>query len=105
MLVLSINKKREFKYFLRILVKTVWAAGLMAILTSCGTSPGYNYTISGTVSGMIGSGLVLQDNGGDDRTVTANGAFAFATALNHRNYLLRHGKNTADQPFPNLRRQ
>ncbi len=81
MLVLSINKKREFKYFLRILVKTVWAAGLMAILTSCGTSPGYNYTISGTVSGMIGSGLVLQDNGGDDRSVTANGAFAFVTAL------------------------
>jgi 6-phosphogluconolactonase (cycloisomerase 2 family) len=75
------NKKREFKYFLRILVKTVWAAGLMAILTSCGTSPGYNYTISGTISGMIGSGLVLQDNGGDNRSVTTNGAFAFVTAL------------------------
>jgi 6-phosphogluconolactonase len=81
MLALSMNKKHEFKFFLRILVKTVWAAGLMAILTSCGTSPGYNYTISGTVSGMIGSGLVLQDNGGDDRTMTTNGAFAFVTAL------------------------
>jgi len=81
MLALSMNKKREFKFFLRILVKTVWAAGLMAILTSCGTSPGYSYTISGTVSGMIGSGLVLQDNGGDDRTITANGAFSFNTAL------------------------
>src|SRR5208282_5264861 len=81
MLVLSMNKKREFKYFLRILVKTVWAAGLMAILTSCGTSPGYNYTISGTISGIIGSGLVLQDNGGDNRSVTTNGAFAFVTAL------------------------
>jgi 6-phosphogluconolactonase (cycloisomerase 2 family) len=76
------NKKHEFKFFLRILVETVWAAGLMAILTSCGTSPGYNYTISGTVGGMIGSGLVLQDNGGDDRTITANGAFSFVTALN-----------------------
>ena len=82
MLVLSMNKELEFKLFLRILVKTVWAAGLMAILTSCGTSPGYNYTISGTVGGMIGSGLVLQDNGGDDRTITANGAFSFVTALN-----------------------
>jgi 6-phosphogluconolactonase (cycloisomerase 2 family) len=81
MLALSMNKKREFKFFLRILVKTVWAAGLMAILTSCGTSPGYSYTISGTVSGMIGSGLVLQDNGGDNRTITANGAFSFNTAL------------------------
>jgi len=82
MLVLSMNKELEFKLFLRILVKTVWAAGLMAILTSCGSSPGYNYTISGTVGGMIGSGLVLQDNGGDDRTITANGAFSFVTALN-----------------------
>jgi len=81
MLALSMNKKREFKIFLRILVKTILAAGLMAILTSCGTSPGYNYTISGTVSGMAGSGLVLQDNGGDDRTITANGAFSFVTAL------------------------
>jgi 6-phosphogluconolactonase len=81
MLALSMNKKREFKLFLRILVKTIWAVGLMAILTSCGTSPGYNYTISGTVSGMIGSGLVLQDNGGDDRSISANGSFAFVTAL------------------------
>ncbi|MGP8154127.1 MAG: beta-propeller fold lactonase family protein [Smithella sp.] len=81
MLALSIDKKREFRIFWRILVKTVWAVGLVAILASCGTSPGYNYTISGTVSGMIGSGLVLQDNGGDDQTISVNGAFAFATAL------------------------
>ena len=81
MLVLSIDKKRELRIFLKMFVKFVWAIGLVAILSSCGTSPGYNYTISGTVSGMIGSGLVLQDNGGDNRTITGNGAFSFNTAL------------------------
>ena len=81
MLVLSIDKKRELRMFSRMFVKFVWAIGLAAILASCGTSPGYNYTISGTVSGMIGSGLVLQDNGGDNRTITGNGDFSFNTAL------------------------
>lgn len=83
MLVLSIGKKRELMMFLRMLVMTVWVVGIVTILPSCGTSPGYNYTISGTVNGMIGSGLVLQNNGGDDRAITANGAFTFNTALNN----------------------
>lgn len=39
------------------------------------------YTVGGSVSGLSGSGLVLQNNGGDDLAVGANGAFAFATAL------------------------
>jgi hypothetical protein len=39
------------------------------------------YTIGGTVSGLSGSGLVLQDNGGDNLSVSANGDFTFATAL------------------------
>ncbi len=37
------------------------------------------YTIGGSVSGLSGSGLVLQNNGGDDLTVTANGSFTFST--------------------------
>jgi parallel beta-helix repeat protein len=37
--------------------------------------------IGGTVSGLTGSGLVLADNGGNDLTVSANGAFTFTTAL------------------------
>jgi hypothetical protein len=38
--------------------------------------------VTGTVSGLLaGTQMVLQDNGGDRLTVTANGAFAFATAL------------------------
>jgi hypothetical protein len=41
-----------------------------------------SYTIGGSVSGL-GSGLsvVLQDNGGDNLTVSANGSFTFATKV------------------------
>src|SRR5256886_11874706 len=38
------------------------------------------YTVSGTVSGMIGSGMVLTNNGGDNLTVNGNVGFTFATA-------------------------
>jgi 6-phosphogluconolactonase (cycloisomerase 2 family) len=44
--------------------------------------PPTQYTIGGTVTGLTGTGLVLQDNGGDDFSVTANGAFTFATKVN-----------------------
>ena len=56
-------------------------------LTGCGTSgptppPPVTYTIDGTVSGLTGTGLVLQDNGGNNLTVSANAdTFAFTTAL------------------------
>ncbi len=39
------------------------------------------FTISGTVNGLTGSGLVLQNNAGDDLAISANGSFTFATAL------------------------
>jgi hypothetical protein len=40
------------------------------------------FTVGGTVSGLpSGTNLVLQDNQGDDLTVSANGVFTFATAL------------------------
>jgi environmental stress-induced protein Ves len=56
-------------------------------LTSCGTSgptppPPATYTIGGTVSGLAGTGLVLQDNGGNNLTVNASAtSFAFTTAI------------------------
>ena len=42
--------------------------------------PPTNYVISAAVSGLTGT-LVLQDNGSDNLTVTANGTFAFATQI------------------------
>ena len=43
-----------------------------------GTPP--SYSVGGSVSGLSGT-LVLQDNGGDDPSVSGNGAFAFGTSL------------------------
>jgi 6-phosphogluconolactonase (cycloisomerase 2 family) len=40
-----------------------------------------SYAVGGTVSGLSGSGLVLQDNGGDDLPVSASGNFEFATPV------------------------
>ena len=39
------------------------------------------YTIGGTVSGLSGTGLVLQDNGGNNLSISANGRFTFTAAI------------------------
>ena len=42
----------------------------------------YTYTVGGHVAGLSsGKSLVLQNNGGDNLTVSANGVFAFAASL------------------------
>ena len=41
---------------------------------------GGHLPVGGTVSGLSGT-VVLQDNGGDDLSVSASGAFTFATGL------------------------
>lgn len=68
-------------------------AGLMLLLESCGpadiTGPAPTtgrgavdtYTIGGTVSGLVGASVVLQNNGGDDLTQPTNGLFGFSTQL------------------------
>jgi 6-phosphogluconolactonase (cycloisomerase 2 family) len=38
-------------------------------------------TVGGSVSGLRGTGLVLQNNGGDPLTISADGSFTFATPL------------------------
>jgi hypothetical protein len=44
------------------------------------TGGGTTYTVGGSVSGLAGT-VVLQDNGADNLSVSANGPFTFATAL------------------------
>jgi hypothetical protein len=39
------------------------------------------YNVGVAVSGILRSGLVLQDNGGDNLAVSANGSFNFATPV------------------------
>jgi photosystem II stability/assembly factor-like uncharacterized protein len=39
------------------------------------------FLVSGTVAGLVGSGLVLQNSGGDDLTISGNGVFLFAIPL------------------------
>jgi trimeric autotransporter adhesin len=77
-------------YFPRSATKSV-AAIAFALVTSllvvaCGgggdsVTKTPSYTIGGSVSGMVGSGLALEDNGGDNLAVTASGPFTFARQL------------------------
>ena len=57
---------------------TVGAGNVTSVMVNCIVN---TYTVGGTVTGLVGKGLVLQDNGGDNLTLTANGAFAFATPV------------------------
>lgn len=65
---------------------------LPLFLTACGGGgggpspsppppPPQTYTIGGTVTGLTSAGLVLQNNGGDNQSITANGSFAFTASL------------------------
>lgn len=49
-----------------------------SVTVTCVTN---TYTVSAAVSGLVGT-IVLQNNGGDNLTVNANGTAAFATAIN-----------------------
>jgi hypothetical protein len=60
------------------------SANVTTVQVACaaGSKPGSGQmTIGGTVVGLTGTGLVLQDNGGDNLTISQVGAFTFATAL------------------------
>lgn len=45
------------------------------------TAAGQAYFISGTVIGLTGTNLVLQNNDGDDKSISANGPFTFTSAV------------------------
>lgn len=64
--------------------KRFWGLTLLALLVSCsgGSAPALGtFTVGGTVSGLSGSGLVLQNNAGDDLSISADGAFTFAATV------------------------
>jgi 6-phosphogluconolactonase (cycloisomerase 2 family) len=57
--------------------------GLTLIIAGCRSSDGppATYTVGGAVTGLAGSSLVLQINGGNNLTVTASGPFVFGPSL------------------------
>ena len=57
---------------------TLAGANVTNVAVTCATN---RFTVGGSVTGLIGSGLVLRNNGGDDLPIAANGAFTFATSL------------------------
>jgi Galactose oxidase, central domain/Kelch motif len=59
-------------------------AGCSGVPSSSGNGTGTgtgSFSVGGMVTGLSGSGLVLQDNGGDNLTVAASGPFTFKTAV------------------------
>ncbi len=69
-----------------------FAIVLLVTLTACGGEGGGGssagtpsvsgpFTVGGTVTGLTASGLVLRNNGADDRAIASDGSFTFATAV------------------------
>lgn len=76
-------KNRRFSHLIVSLLGLV----TVALLQGCwfddnGSSPP-TYSIGGTVSGLTGT-LVLQNNGGGDKTITENGAFSFGNGFSDK---------------------
>jgi 6-phosphogluconolactonase (cycloisomerase 2 family) len=60
---------------------TVGTADITSVNVLCTTKTSSLDTIGGYATGVLGSGLVLQDNGGDNLAIAADGSFNFPTAL------------------------
>jgi len=57
---------------------TITNADVSNVDITCTTN---TYTVGGTVTGLLGSGLVLLDNASDSLNVVTNGTFTFATPV------------------------
>ena len=57
---------------------TIGSTNVTNVRVTCASS---TFAVGGTVVGLQGSGLVLQNNGGDDLAVSANGSFTFPAEL------------------------
>jgi len=59
---------------------SISGANVTNVAVDCVDDEVPNFTVGGNVSGLTGS-VTLQNNGGDDLIINANGPFTFATAL------------------------
>jgi len=60
------------------LMESVGAANVSSVVATCTVQ---SFTVGGSLGGLIGSGLVLQDNGGNNLAIAANGSFAFSASV------------------------
>ena len=67
---------------MKILPNVALGAAALA-LSGCPITGGAKYTVGGTVTGLSGSGLVLQLNGGDSLSFNGNATFVFGTRLDN----------------------
>ncbi|MCE9501246.1 MAG: hypothetical protein K8R21_12235 [Leptospira sp.] len=75
-------------YFTTVLFKSVLGDG--SGLCGFGLQPLFPFKISGTISGLISNGLVLQNNGADDQTIGYAGtAFSFPTKTSSYNVTVK----------------
>src|SRR5215468_1631282 len=86
------SKKLSFLLMVLLAVAMAACSGVKGASGGGGGGGGGNgsptaFTIGGTVTGLTGSGLVLQDNAGDNLTVTGTGTvpFVFATSITANN--------------------
>jgi hypothetical protein len=56
----------------------VTIADITSVQISCSTS---NFTVGGAINNLAGTGLVLQNNGGDDLRIDTGSTFTFATGV------------------------
>jgi 6-phosphogluconolactonase (cycloisomerase 2 family) len=57
---------------------TITSANVTSVAVTCVTN---NYSVGGSVSGLVGSGLILQNAGSAPLTVTGDGNFAFSGSI------------------------
>jgi hypothetical protein len=60
---------------------TIGSVNVTNVAVSCAALPPSTYTVGGTVSGLSSGTVVLQNNGSGNLSLSANGAFTFASAL------------------------
>src|SRR6516164_6565354 len=80
------SKKLSFLLMVLLAVAMAACSGVKGTSGGGGGGGGGNgspttFTIGGTVTGLTGTGLVLQDNGSDSLTISGNGPFTFNTAV------------------------
>ena len=63
--------------------KLVLIAIVGAIVAVNGCKNGQGYSVGGTLTGLTGTGLVLQDNSGDNLSLSSNGTFAFSSGVDN----------------------